>query len=55
MYPFDVVSLCNIVSVLSILMQEMGESYHIVDPTEDPVAPGPVAQDAGVVLRLVSS
>jgi hypothetical protein len=53
-YPFNVVSLCNTVSVLFNPMQYMGESYHIVDPTEDPVASGPVAQHARVVLRLVS-
>ena len=30
-------------------------SYHVVNATKYSVAPGPVAQNAGVVLRFVSS
>ena len=35
-------------------MQEMGKSYHIVNAAENPVTSVPVAQNTGVVLRLVS-
>lgn len=53
-YPLNVVSLCNTVSVIDNQMKHTIKSYHIVDATEDPVASIPVAQDTGVVFRLVS-